>query len=212
MANTNCPPDDLEALLSQFEKDIQKVLEESIPKLAPAISSKAQTKASAPEPNNTFSPHQHLVPHNSMIPSDVVAVATQKARNVILENRKEEKKKRKEEPVSDKPQKRMRTAGGKTWEDPSLNEWPEDDFRLFIGNLAPTVSEQTLRKTFDPYPSFVKSKVIRDSRTHKSKGYGFLSFLDAKDYLKAFKEWNGKYVGDRPVKLRKSTWKERQIK
>jgi RNA recognition motif-containing protein len=60
-----------------------------------------------------------------------------------------------------------------------------------VGNLGPEVHDQTLRETFQKYPSYIKSRVIRDSRTSRSKGYGFVSFKDAEDYSKAFREING---------------------
>lgn len=31
------------------------------------------------------------------------------------------------------------------------------------------------------------------------------------DFVRACREMDGKYVGNRPIKLRKSTWKERNI-
>ncbi|ONM25006.1 RNA-binding (RRM/RBD/RNP motifs) family protein [Zea mays] len=43
----------------------------------------------------------------------------------------------------------------------------------------------------------------------KTKGYGFVSFSNPTDLAAAIKEMNGKYVGNRPIKLRKSNWKER---
>jgi RNA recognition motif-containing protein len=52
-------------------------------------------------------------------------------------------------------------------------------------------------------------QVVRDKRTNKSKGYGFVSFLDGNDFAKAMREMNGKYIGNRPCKLRKSSWEER---
>lgn len=51
--------------------------------------------------------------------------------------------------------------------------------------------------------------VVRDKRTGKTKGYGFVSFANPADLAAALKEMNGKYVGNRPIKLRKSKWKER---
>ena len=34
---------------------------------------------------------------------------------------------------------------------------------------------------------------------------------DPSDFIRAIREMNGKYVGNRPIKLRKSNWKERNI-
>jgi RNA recognition motif-containing protein len=51
--------------------------------------------------------------------------------------------------------------------------------------------------------------VVRDKRTGKTRGYGFVSFAQPKDFLNALKEMNGKYVGNRPVKIMKSNWKDR---
>ena len=106
----------------------------------------------------------------------------------------------------------LRSAGGATWVDQSMTEWPENDFRIFCGDLGNEVSDNMLSNAFNKYKSFVKAKVIRDKRTGKSKGYGFVSFLDPKDFIAAFKEMNGKYVGNRPIKLRKSKWQHRQKK
>ena len=88
----------------------------------------------------------------------------------------------------------------------------------------------------DGYGSLLH-QVIRDKWTGKTKGYGFVSFANASDLAAALKEMNGmsafsplmhpfpvtsvstatyktkchagKYVGNRPIKLRKSTWKNR---
>ena len=35
------------------------------------------------------------------------------------------------------------------------------------------------------------------------------SFKDPHDFVQAMRDMNGKYIGSRPVKLRKSTWKDR---
>jgi RNA recognition motif-containing protein len=43
----------------------------------------------------------------------------------------------------------------------------------------------------------------------RSKGYGFVSLLDGNDFAKAMREMEGKYIGNRPVQLRKSNWDER---
>lgn len=115
----------------------------------------------------------------------------------------------------DKPTKRqkksIRMAGGQMWEDPSLVEWDPNDFRIFCGDLGNDVTDEVLTRTFSRYPSFQKAKVVRDKRSNKTKGYGFVSFKDPTDFTKAIKEMDGKYVGSRPIKLRKSNWKDRNI-
>jgi len=103
----------------------------------------------------------------------------------------------------------LRTAANEQWVDPTMTDWPENDFRIFCGDLGNEVSDAMLTSAFSKYPSFAKAKVVRDKRTGKSKGYGFVSFLEPHDFIRAFKEMNGKYVGNRPIKLRKSKWKER---
>ncbi|KAM9798523.1 RNA-binding protein 42 [Neosynchiropus ocellatus] len=119
----------------------------------------------------------------------------------------EDKKKGK----SDKVRKCIRTAAGSSWEDQSLLEWEADDFRIFCGDLGNEVNDDILARAFSRYPSFLKAKVVRDKRTGKTKGYGFVSFKDPNDYVRAMREMNGKYVGSRPIKLRKSMWKDRNI-
>jgi len=110
-----------------------------------------------------------------------------------------------------KPKKVIRMAGGQTWEDTSLLNWDTNDFRLFAGDLGNDVTDEVLTRTFSRYPSFQMAKVVRDKRSNKTKGYGFVSFKDPADFTKAIKEMDGKYVGSRPIKLRKSNWKDRNI-
>ncbi|KAM3842521.1 RNA-binding protein 42 [Diretmus argenteus] len=119
----------------------------------------------------------------------------------------EDKKKGKVEKVK----KCIRTAAGTCWEDQSLLEWDSDDFRIFCGDLGNEVNDDILARAFSRYPSFLKAKVVRDKRTGKTKGYGFVSFKDPNDYVRAMREMNGKYVGSRPIKLRKSMWKDRNM-
>lgn len=102
-----------------------------------------------------------------------------------------------------------RSANGKSWEDDTLVEWDPNHFRLFVGNLGPDANDQLLVDAFGKYPSFVKARVPRDKRADKNKGYGFVAFASADDYLRAFKEMNGKYVGLHPVQLKRA---ETQVK
>ncbi|EDQ89513.1 uncharacterized protein MONBRDRAFT_32320 [Monosiga brevicollis MX1] len=104
-----------------------------------------------------------------------------------------------------------RVVGAQKWHDSTLDEWDPNDYRIFCGDLGNETSDEVLAKAFKHYPSFQKAKVIKDKASGKTKGYGFVSFKEGRDYLKALKEMQGKYIGNRPVKLSKSTWKQRSV-
>ncbi|XP_023209962.1 RNA-binding protein 42-like [Centruroides sculpturatus] len=92
----------------------------------------------------------------------------------------------------EKKRKVVRMAGGQVWEDNSLHEWEGDDFRIFCGDLGNDVTDEVLTRAFSKFGSFIKAKVIRDKRTNKTKGFGFVSFKDPQDFIKAMREMNGK--------------------
>eukprot|EP01114_Cavostelium_apophysatum_P016303 TRINITY_DN4601_c0_g1_i1.p1 TRINITY_DN4601_c0_g1~~TRINITY_DN4601_c0_g1_i1.p1 ORF type:complete len:258 (-),score=62.85 TRINITY_DN4601_c0_g1_i1:96-869(-) len=103
----------------------------------------------------------------------------------------------------------FRKAAVDAWEDATLAEWDENDHRIFVGDLGNECNDELLSRAFNKYPTFKKAKIIRDKRTSKTKGYGFVSFGDPADLVQAIKEVNGKYIGNRPCKIRKSNWKDR---
>mmetsp|Transcript_79432 Transcript_79432/g.125393 ORF Transcript_79432/g.125393 Transcript_79432/m.125393 type:complete len:219 (-) Transcript_79432:42-698(-) len=105
----------------------------------------------------------------------------------------------------------LRKASGKVWRDPTLDDWPKEDYRLFCGDLGNEVTDDLLANAFRKYSSFQKAKVIRDKRTGKTKGYGFVSFSAPEDMVAALRDVNGRYVGNRPVRLKKSNWKDKGI-
>ncbi|RAK73331.1 RNP domain protein [Aspergillus fijiensis CBS 313.89] len=105
----------------------------------------------------------------------------------------------------------VRSGGGQNWTDSTLLEWDPAHFRLFVGNLAGEVTDDSLLKAFAKYTSVQKARVIRDKRTQKSKGYGFVSFSDGDDYFKAAREMQGKYIGSHPVLLRRATTEVRPV-
>ena len=102
-----------------------------------------------------------------------------------------------------------RKLGVKEWKDETLKEWKKDDYRIFVGNLGNEKNDENLVACFRHNDSLLKAKIIRDKKTKKSRGYGFVSFWDSADYIKAMKEMQGKYLGKRPMKLEKSKWKDR---
>jgi hypothetical protein len=81
-------------------------------------------------------------------------------------------------------------------------DWPENDFRLFVGDLDAQVKEEHLNDAFSKYKSFAMSRVIVNHKTSMSKGYGFVSFLDPYDCYNAMKEMNRKVLMGRPITLK----------
>ncbi|KAF7563492.1 hypothetical protein G7046_g646 [Stylonectria norvegica] len=106
--------------------------------------------------------------------------------------------------ASDKKKTVVREGGGKKWTDESLLEWDPAHLRLFVGNLAGETTDESLLKAFSRWHSVQKARVIRDKRTTKSKGFGFVSFSSADDFFQAAKEMNGKYIQSHPVVVRKA--------
>jgi hypothetical protein len=98
----------------------------------------------------------------------------------------------------------VRTGGGQTWHDDTLLEWDPAHFRLFVGNLAGEVTDESLLKAFSRYTSVQKARVIREKRTQKSKGFGFISFSNGDDYFAAGREMQHKYIGSHPILLRRA--------
>lgn len=109
-----------------------------------------------------------------------------------------------------KPVKRV--AAGKVWVDTSLSEWPENDFRIFVGNLSRDVTDVQLYEHFQKqYPSTAMAKIVKDNKSGMSKGFGFVSFLQPLDCAKAIREQDQKWLGSRPIRVKRSDWKDRNF-
>ena len=107
----------------------------------------------------------------------------------------------------------VRMAAGTKWVDKSLEEWPDNDYRIFVGNLSNEVTDDQLHQHFSKYPSLARSKVVRDNKNpDKSKGYGFVSLLDPLECAKAIREMDQTWLASRPIRVKRSDWKERDFK
>lgn len=112
----------------------------------------------------------------------------------------------------EKQKKYLRTAAGKIWEDKTLADWPENDFRLWVGQLGPDTKDETLKACFDKYESFNRTRVVLDHRTGECRGYGFVSFSDPMEMVKAMRENQGKYCGSRRMTIKRSEREKRDLK
>ncbi|QSL66631.1 hypothetical protein MERGE_001014 [Pneumocystis wakefieldiae] len=149
-------------------------------------------------------PFQRPGQHNFFMTAEEAAIAEQQS---IYSSENRENAKLRHQARWQGKQKRvtvLREGGGSVWEDPSLLDWNPAHFRLFAGDLGGEVSDETLFKAFQHYKSLSKAKVIRDKKTGKSRGYGFIAFKDPDEFVRAWREMNGKYIGSHPVKLHKA--------
>ncbi|KAL0835191.1 PREDICTED: polyadenylate-binding protein RBP45C-like [Brassica oleracea var. oleracea] len=72
---------------------------------------------------------------------------------------------------------------------------------VFVGDLAPDVTDYMLTETFKAVYSSVKgAKVVTDRTTGRSKGYGFVKFGDESEQIRAITEMNGQYCSSRPMR------------
>ncbi|KAI9598326.1 hypothetical protein BDF19DRAFT_382537 [Syncephalis fuscata] len=85
------------------------------------------------------------------------------------------------------------------------------EFSVFIGDLAPEVTEQMLLGLFQSYYVSVKSaKVVTDNVTGAPKGsYGFVRFFDEAEQHRAMVEMQGMFCGTRPMRISMATPKNR---
>jgi RNA recognition motif-containing protein len=80
------------------------------------------------------------------------------------------------------------------------------DFTIFVGDLAPDVTDYMLQETFRArYPSVKGAKVVIDRITSRTKGYGFVRFGDEGEQLRAMTEMNGVLCSTRPMRIGPAT-------
>ncbi|XP_058089051.1 polyadenylate-binding protein RBP47-like isoform X2 [Magnolia sinica] len=80
------------------------------------------------------------------------------------------------------------------------------DHSIFVGDLAPDVTDTLLQETFaSKYPSVKGAKVVIDTNTGRSKGYGFVRFGDDNERSRAMTEMNGAYCSSRPMRIGAAT-------
>lgn len=177
------------------ELEAQIAEQQSIYDPAKRATATTGASASATTTSSNYDPASSYLPDGSYNPANTTTASTSSKPS---------------QPPGKKPTV-LRSGGGEQWKDDSLLEWDPAHFRLFVGNLAGEVTDESLLKAFAGYPSVQRARVIRDKRTTKSKGFGFVSFQDGDEFFKAAREMQGKYIGSHPVLLKKSTTEIRPV-
>jgi RNA recognition motif-containing protein len=73
--------------------------------------------------------------------------------------------------------------------------------RLYVGNLAWTVTDQDLHEVFSEAGVVDSSQVIIDRATNRSRGFGFVEMATDEAAESAIKTLNGRDVKGRPIRV-----------
>lgn len=73
--------------------------------------------------------------------------------------------------------------------------------RLFVGGLAWAVNNDILNDVFGEYGELTFARVYIDRETGKSKGFGFVEFVNLEDSLKAKEALDGSEIEGRAVRV-----------
>jgi RNA recognition motif-containing protein len=83
---------------------------------------------------------------------------------------------------------------------PSKNN--QQEIQVYVGDLDPTVTEHKLLEFFKSrYPSAFNAKIITDTATKVSKGYGFVKFNSNEEAHRAISEVNGQALLGKSLKV-----------
>jgi len=82
------------------------------------------------------------------------------------------------------------------------------DYAVFVGDLAPEVTDYMLMQAFSQrYPTVKNAKVVMDQTSGTSKGFGFVRFSQEAEQRRAMQEMNGYWLASRQIRCSEATKK-----
>ncbi|XP_074641690.1 nucleolysin TIAR-like [Tubulanus polymorphus] len=94
------------------------------------------------------------------------------------------------------------TSGGTTQKQDTSKH-----FHIFVGDLGQDIEPQHLLEAFSVIGEVSDVKIIKDPASQKSKGYGFVSFINKCDAESAIHKMNGQWIGSRAIR---TNWASRK--
>ena len=76
--------------------------------------------------------------------------------------------------------------------------------RIYVGNLPFSVGQEQLKELFSQYGEIEEAVVISNKFSGRSKGFGFVSFVDDAAADKAVAEMNKKEVEGGPLNVKEA--------
>ena len=71
--------------------------------------------------------------------------------------------------------------------------------RLFVGGISWGMTDADLRKAFGPFGEITEAKVITDRGTGRSRGFGFVTFVQDEDAKIAISKMHGTSLDGRNI-------------
>jgi RNA recognition motif-containing protein len=72
---------------------------------------------------------------------------------------------------------------------------------IYVGNINYSLGDEDVRRIFEVLGKVDAIKIIRDKKTGKSKGFGFLDMANKKEAMEAIKTLDGKTVAGRNLRV-----------
>ena len=73
--------------------------------------------------------------------------------------------------------------------------------KLYVGNLSFDTTDQELEQAFSEHGEVASAAVVRDRDTDRSRGFGFVEYVQEADAQKAKEAMNGADLGGRALKV-----------
>ncbi|TGK01818.1 RNA-binding protein [Leptospira langatensis] len=71
--------------------------------------------------------------------------------------------------------------------------------KLFVGGLSWSTTDLTLRQVFETHGAIQEANIVVDRETGRSRGFGFVTFVDQHSAKSALSELNGKDLDGRNI-------------
>jgi len=81
----------------------------------------------------------------------------------------------------------------------------DTDRQVYVGGLPWGTEERDLQAEFEAIGTVTDVKVIYDRETGRSRGYGFVTFEDAKYVSEAIEKMDGREIGGRTIKVNRAS-------
>jgi cold-inducible RNA-binding protein len=80
--------------------------------------------------------------------------------------------------------------------------------KLYVGNLAYSMSDQSLQSRFGDFGTVVSAKVMMDRDSGRSKGFGFVEMSSSDEAQAAIRGLHGKSIEGRDIVVNEARPKE----